>query len=148
MTIEKPDNLVDLFEQSTEKYKSKPLFGTKNMKTNTFEWATFGEVRERVDNFRGGLASLGITKGDGVGIIANNRTEWAIAAFATYGCGGRFIPMYESEIFNTWKYIINDAGIRFLLVSTRHIYDEVLPLIHQIESLEHIYIIEDTDHKA
>ncbi len=148
MTIEKPDNLVDLFEQATEKFKNKPLFGTKNMQTNAFEWVTFGEVSERVDNLRGGLANLGISKGDGVGVIANNRTEWAIAAFATYGRGGRFIPMYESEIFKTWQYIINDAGVRFLLVSSMLIYDQVSPLLEEIDTLEYIYVIDDGGEKS
>lgn len=144
MTIEKPDNLVDLFEESTDRFKTKPLFGTKNMTTHAYEWVTFGEVRQRVDNLRGGLAQLGISHGDGVGIIANNRTEWAIAAFATYGLGGRYIPMYESEIFKTWQYIIKDAGIKFLLVSSNEIYDQVTPLLDEIDALENIYII-DTD---
>ncbi len=148
MVIEKPDNLVDLFEQATDQYHSKPLFGTRNLSTNTFDWITYGDVRKRVDDFRGGLASLGISKGDAIGIIANNRTEWAIAAFATYGRGGRFIPMYENETFHTWQYIIKDANIRFLLVSSQDIYDKVQSLLNEIESLEFIYIIDDTGSKS
>lgn len=148
MVIEKPDNLVDLLEQSTDRYNSKPLFGTRNLTTNTFDWVTYGDVRKRIDNFRGGLASLGISKGDAVGIIANNCTEWAVAAFATYGCGGRFIPMYENETFHTWQYIIQDANIRFLLVSSQEIYDKVQSLLNEIETLEFIYLIDDQGSKS
>jgi long-chain acyl-CoA synthetase len=141
--IEKPDNLVDHFEISTERFKNNKLFGTKNKKTGQFEWVTYGDVRKRVDNFRGGLASLKIKAGDSIGIIASNRTEWAVAAFATYGLQARFIPMYEKETTRTWEYIIQDANIRFLLVSKREIYQKVEPLLSKIESLEFIYIIED-----
>jgi len=41
------------------------------------------EVNTRIDNLRAGLAKLGFNKGDAVGIIANNRVEWIVAAFAT-----------------------------------------------------------------
>jgi len=141
--IEKPDNLVEHFEISTEKFKNNKLFGTKNKQTGEYEWETYDDVRKRVDNFRGGLASLGIKKNDTTAIIANNRTEWVITAFATYGLGARFVPMYENEILKIWKYIIKDAGIKFLLVSTNEIYKQVKHLKDEIESLEHIYIIED-----
>ncbi len=145
---EKPDNLVDHFEIATEKFKNNKLFGTKNTQTGKYEWITYDDVRKRVDNFRAGLASLNITKDDAVGIIANNRTEWAVAAFATFGLGARFIPMYENEILKIWRYIIKDAGIKFLLVSNKKIYDQVKTLKDESESLEHIFIIEYSGDKS
>ncbi len=141
--IEKPDNLVEHFEISTDKFKNNKLFGTKNKQTKEYEWVTYGDVKERVDNFRGGLASIGIKKDDTTAIIANNRTEWAVAAFATYGLGARFVPMYENEISKIWKYITEDAGVKYLLVSTKEIYEQIKHFKDEIASLEHIYIIED-----
>ncbi len=75
----KPDNLVELIENSVQKYTNNPLFGTKTT-SGTYDWTTYKEVGQRIDNLRSGLAQLGIGKGDVVGIIANNRAEWAIAA--------------------------------------------------------------------
>ena len=40
-----------------------------------------------VTAFRGGLASLGVGRGDLVAIIADNRVEGAVACYATYGLG-------------------------------------------------------------
>ena len=143
ITIEKPDNLVEHFEIATDKFKNNKLFGTKNKQTGEYEWLTYGDIRKKVDNFRGGLASLNIKKDDAVAIIANNRVEWAVAAFATYGVGGRFIPMYENEILKIWNYITKDSNIKFLLVSNKDIYEQVKHFKDEIDSLEYIYIIED-----
>jgi len=143
ITIEKPDNLVDHFETATDKFKNNKLFGTKNKQTGDYEWLTYGDVRKKVDSFRGGLASLNIKKDDSVAIIANNRVEWAVAAFATYGLGARFIPMYENEILRTWQYITKDSNVKFLLVSNKDIYEQIKHFKDEIDSLEHIYIIED-----
>ena len=148
MIIEKPDNLVELFESSTEKFANNNLFGTKNKKSGAFEWITYGDVRKRVNNFRSGLAHLKIQKGDAVGIISSNRVEWAVAAFATYGLGAKFVPMYESENYKTWEYIIKDAAVKFLLVSTPTIYDQIKQLKDKIPTLENIYSIDATGEQS
>ena len=111
-----PDNLVEFLENSVSRYPSRPLFGTKDA-SGVYQWATYGQIGRRVDDLRGGLAGLGIGPGDAVGIIANNRTEWAIAAYATYGLGGRFVPMYESELPRVWQYIVTDSALKVLFVS-------------------------------
>lgn len=141
--FEKPDNLVELIENSLEKYPDNAMFGTKN-REGEYEWVTYREVGERIDNLRGGLSQAGINRGDAVGIIANNRTEWAISAYATFGLGGRFIPMYEKELNKIWKHIINDGGIKLLLVATNDIYDQIEAMRDELPGLENVYRIEGT----
>ena len=95
-----------------------------------------------MDNLRGGLAQIGVVKGDVVGLISNNRTEWAITAFATFGLCGRFVPMYEAELESTWRYIIEDSSIKVLLVSRPEVYEKVHGLTGDIDSLERVFLIE------
>ncbi len=140
--IKGPDNLVEIFEQAVERFKDRDLFGTKNSEKAAYSWVTYGQVAERVDNLRAGLASLGIKKGDSIGIIANNRVEWAVAAYATYGLSAKFIPMYESELDRILKYIITDSEVKLLFVARDDIYDRVRDFPNEIESLEKIIVIE------
>jgi long-chain acyl-CoA synthetase len=139
--LEKPDNLVEFLERSVAKYPDHPLFGTKNV-SGTYDWVTYREVGRRVDNLRGGLARQGIGKGDAVGLIANNRVEWAVAAFAAYGLGARFIPMYESELLHVWEYIITDSAVKVLLVSKQEIYDKIKNFTGKIPTLQKIFVID------
>jgi long-chain acyl-CoA synthetase len=141
--LEKPDNLVEFLERSVAKYPDHPLFGTKNV-SGTYDWVTYREVGRRVDNLRGGLARQGIGKGDAVGLIANNRVEWAVAAFAAYGLGVRFIPMYESELLHVWEYIITDSAVKVLLVSKQDIYDKIKNFTGKIPTLQKIFVIDAT----
>lgn len=137
-----PVNLVELFENGVKNFTNNPLFGLKN-KTNTgLDWMTYGEVGQRVDNLRGGLAQQGIDKFGVVGFIGNNRPEWAITAFATYGTGARFVPMYEAELESTWEYIIKDSGVKLLMVSKPEIYEKIAPLMERLPELEHIFVVE------
>ena len=91
---------------------------------------------------RAGLAALGVNKNDAVGIIAGNRVEWAVCAFATYGLGARFVPMYEKELKSVWQYIIRDAEIKVLFVSNPKIYEQLKNLQQEISTLKHFILIE------
>jgi len=136
-----PDNLATFLERSVAKYPDRPLFGTKNSQ-DEYEWVTYAEVGKRVDNLRAGLAGLGVGKDDAVGMIANNRTEWAVGAFASYGLGARWVPMYESELLHIWKYIITDSSIKILFVSKPEIYEQLKNFVNEIPTLEKIFLIE------
>jgi long-chain acyl-CoA synthetase len=114
---EKPDNLVEWWLESEKKFSNNVLFWTQNQE-GTLDSITYGEIGKRINNARGGLAQMGIGKDDAVGIISANRPEWAVLAYATYGRNARYIPMYEKELVQTWKYIIKDSEVKFLMVST------------------------------
>ncbi len=138
---EKPDNLVEWWIESEKKYKDTPLFLTHDNRGG-LNPIKYGEIGVRINNARGGLAALGVGAGDAVGIISNNRPEWAILAFAVYGRNARFVPMYEKELEKTWKYIIRDSGLKFLIVSNHDIYEKVKEFPSEIPALKNIYIID------
>ena len=138
---DRTDNLVDLFEKSVKKHGSNKLFGTKN-KAGEYQWVTYEEVSKRVDDLRAGLAAEGIGKGDAVGLIANNRTEWAIVAFATFGLGARFVPMYEAELVTTWRYIIKDSGVKLLFLSKPEVMEKFSEVRDDLPGLSKVIMIE------
>ena len=140
-TFEKPTNLVDMLETSVERYGERPLFGVADA-SGDYSWQTYGQIGKRIDHLRAGLARLGVGAGDAVGVIANNRAEWAIAAFATFGLGGRFIPMYEKELSKTWKHIINDANIKILFAANEDILIRVQQFRDEVANLEHLFLID------
>ncbi len=140
--LDKPDNLVEMFEQSVEKFGGNEWLGTKYKSGDGYGWVTYTQVAERIHNLRAGLAGLGIQKGDTVGIIANNCLEWAVACYATYGLAARYVPMYEAELKKTWKYIITDSTIKVLLVSNKDVYEKVKNWPEEIDSLSDIVLIQ------
>lgn len=140
-TYEKPDNLVEWWIESENKFSGNVLFWVHDGQGG-LNPITYGEIDKRIANARGGLARMGIGEGDAVGIISQNRPEWAVLAYATYGRNGRYIPMYEKELLQTWKYIIKDSAVKFLLVSTPEIYEQVKDFPADIPGLENIFIID------
>lgn len=139
--LDKPDNLVDWWQESVRKYADRNLIGTKS-KDGVYSWATRREINTRIDHLRAGLAQLGVSEGDAVGIIANNRLEWVVAAFATWGRIARYVPMYEAELIQVWKYIITDSQVKVLFVSKPEIYEKIKNFPSEISTLQHIFVID------
>jgi len=136
-----PYNLVERFETAVEKFADRKLFGTKNASGKGYEWVTYREVADRADHLRAGLAQIGVGKDDAVAIISNNSVEWAVACYATYGLGARFVPMYEAELVRIWKYILTDCGAKVLFVSKPEILEQVAGFPEEIEPLEKVVLI-------
>ena len=134
-------NLVELGEESCRTYSERPLFGTRT-ETGGYSWTSYGQFQVLVDALRSGLASLGVVAGDRVAIVANNRVEWAVAAYATYGLGATFVPMYEAQRPDEWQFILADCGAKVVFGSKEPIVEALEGMREKLPSLTHVVGIE------
>lgn len=130
------ETLVQLFQNSVEDYGAKEAFGEKQA-DGSWKWIHFQELKTMVDEARSGLAQLGVEHGDRVAIIADNRIEWAVLAFASFGLGACFVPMYEAQKPDEWAFILEDSGAKVVIGASNAIYEELAQLKGKIETLEH-----------
>jgi long-chain acyl-CoA synthetase len=135
------ETIVDIYKHSIPAFATRQLFGVK--KAGVWEWTTYAEFGKTVDRARRGLSALGVGKGDKVAIIANNRVEWAVAAYATYGRGAAFVPMYEQQPEKDWEYMVKDSETKVLFVATAAIYAKIKYFLASISTLQHIVVLED-----
>ena len=117
-------DLVDLFETSCEKYGSRPLYGRRS-EGGSWEWTTYGEVASLVERARAGLAAQGVRAGDRVAVISENRLEWVVGAFAAYGLGAAYVPMYRAQKAEDRRYILHDSGAKVVLTADTALASEV-----------------------
>jgi long-chain acyl-CoA synthetase len=134
--------LSELYAQSVASFPDNPLFGNRSP-DGTWEWLTYREFGEDIDKARGGLQSLGVTNGDRVAIISDNRTEWAVGAYATYSLGAAWVPMYEAQTQKDWKFILNDSGAKVVFVATDGIRAQIEEIQTGIDTLEAVIVIDD-----
>lgn len=128
-----PENIVELFESSVARNAPRELFGTKT--DQGWLWLTYADVARMVDAMRAALSSLGIGRGDRVAIIANNRVEWAVASYATYGLGAAFVPMYENQSEKDWAFILKDCGAKGVFVPNEAVRDRIAAMADTLPAL-------------
>ncbi len=130
------ETVVDIFQRSSREFAARKLFGEK--KDGQWRWMTYGEFAQRVDDLRGGLAQLGVVAGDRVAVISNNRSEWAIGAYAAYTLGASYVPMYEAQQEKEWEYILNDCGAKLVFCANKGLADRIKALQPNLPRLEHV----------
>lgn len=86
-----------------------------------------------------GLLELGIQPGDKIAIISNNRPEWNIMDIGIGQVGGIVCPVYPTVSENDYKFIFNDAEVRYVFVSDTEILAKVNAVKKDVSSLKGIY---------
>lgn len=88
------------------------------------------------------LQSFGIGKGDRVAILSENRPEWAIADYATMLIGAVVVPVYPTLTSEQIAWLLRDAGVRVLFLSTVEQLRKMQAVRQQIP-VEKIVIMDD-----
>src|SRR3954470_11298177 len=70
---------------------------------------TWSGLRDRVDAFAGGLAKLGVRRGDRVALLLANRPEFSIADLAVMTLGATPFSLYQTLSPEQAAYVIADA---------------------------------------
>jgi long-chain acyl-CoA synthetase len=138
------DTLVQLFENAVQRHGQRPAYGMR--RGAHWEWTTYGRLEELVTRCRGGLAALGVGRGDRVAIIADNRLEWVVAAHATYQRRAIFVPMAEAQLESEWKYILADSGARVCFAANAAVASRVNTLREDLLDLQYIVGIDAPEH--
>lgn len=134
--MQQASNLVELYQWSCEQHAEREILGTR--KSGTWQWLTYRQFRELVDNMRGGLASLGVQPGDRVAFIGDNSVEWAVAAYASYGLGAAFVPMYQAQRPTEWQFILADSSARVVICTNEPTYQTLEAMRDRLPELRHV----------
>src|SRR6266705_4552127 len=76
------------------------------------------ELYQKVAGVSRALTSWGISKGDRVAILSENRPEWTVADFASVLLGAVVVPIYTTLTPQQTAYILRDSGARVVVVSS------------------------------
>src|SRR3954466_12794690 len=106
------------------------------------------EAIERVKRIAHGLASLGITKGDRVAIISENRPEWSLVDLAVLSLRAVTVPIYTTQAVDQVRFILENSGARMLFISGKKLYKHAVEAIRSVENLERIVFFDADEFPA
>ena len=131
-----PGTLNELFFSSIEKYDKPDALQYK--RGGKYVPVSHREIERRVRHAALGLATLGVKRGDRVGILSENRPEWAIADYACLTSGITDVPIYPTLPPDQIAYILKDSGSVAVFVSTPEQAAKVAEVRSQLPSLTHV----------
>ncbi|NEV94139.1 long-chain fatty acid--CoA ligase [Psychroflexus sp. YR1-1] len=104
------------------------------------------EYIEQFNKISRGLLRLGVKPNDKVAIIStNNRTEWNIMDIGIMQLGAQDVPVYPTISEEDYAYVLNHSESKFCFVSDKEVYDKVMAIKGEVESLIEVYTFDQIE---
>jgi long-subunit acyl-CoA synthetase (AMP-forming) len=123
--------IAEAFRITAEEHPDRVAVRTKDDEVSL----TWSELRDRVDALAGGLAALGVKRGDKVALMLTNRPEFHLADLAVMTLGATPFSIYATYTREQIDYLIEDSGATVALIESA--FTERFP------ELEHVLVLED-----
>jgi long-chain acyl-CoA synthetase len=129
--------IIDILPYIDQKYKRSDVLNAK-IKGAWKSWS-IGEICSLADQLSNGLLNLGIGPDDKVAIVSPNRPEWVLADFGIAQIGAVSVPIYPTMSAADTEFILNDAGVKVVLVADRELYTKINGIKANTPSVQEIY---------
>ena len=129
--------LAELLQNSLRDFAPNEVFGEKQV-DGSWAYIHYREFGHQVAEVRAGLASLGVEKGDRVGIISDNCIAWAVSAFGAYSLGACVVPMYEAQHPDEWEFIVADCGAKVVIGADQRVCGALTCRKEKLPEMQHV----------
>jgi long-chain acyl-CoA synthetase len=99
---------------------------------------TWSQMKEEILALANGLASIGFKRGDKLGIIGANRPQLYWGMCAAQCLGGIPVPLYKDMVAEELQYVLEHAGIQFMLAEDQEQVDKVMEVQPECPALTQI----------
>jgi long-chain acyl-CoA synthetase len=103
---------------------------------------SYAELADQVQDFSLGLLELGVSPGDRVAILSENRPEWAVADYACLAARCTDVPIYPTLPAKQAEYILRDSGSVAVLASSDAQLEKVLAVKERLPAIRHVIALE------
>jgi long-chain acyl-CoA synthetase len=131
--------LIELFEQSVERFSENPLLWEKT--TDRYMPSTYREIHRQVLLAGAGLYSLGLKKGERVGLLSEGRNSWLISELAILYCGAINVPLSVKLESPDLKFRLEHSGSKMIIVSRSH-SDKISEVIDLLPGIEKVILLD------
>ncbi len=104
-----------------------------------YSWA---DTATEVSRWQRALAGEGLKRGDRVAVMLRNCREWVIFDQAALGLGLVVVPVYTNDRPENVGYILQDAGVRLLLIADEPQWQSLREIEDQLAGLTRIVSLE------
>ena len=137
-------SLPAMFFDQVGRLGDKPFLWAKH--AGRYEAISWTAAARDVRRLALGLRSLGIGRGERVGLISENRPEWVIADLAIMSAGAVTVPAYVTHTVEDHRHVFSNSGARAVIVSKPPLSARVLAAANQVSTIHTVVTIERARH--
>ncbi len=127
--------LIELFETSAAKFPNNPLLWEKPK--DQYIPSSYLEIREQVYLLGAGFMSLGLKKGERVGLLAEGRNKWLVSELGMFYCGVINVPLSVKLEATELKFRLAHSGSRMIIVSDGQA-SKIAEIINELPGIDYV----------
>lgn len=141
----KETTIPAIFQLRAEKYGDRVCVAYK--KDGSYTDISWNRMNKMIRDLAGYLISIGVKKGDRVGLFSENRYEWWVADQAILSIGAVDVPIYATNSSAEASYILKNSESKACLVSTEDHLERVLKAKKNLPQLKNLIIFDELSRK-
>lgn len=134
------DTLVRILNRNREEFGEATCM--KRFDGERFVDISYKQFADKALRIARGLLSLGLSRGDKVGLLSENRPEWGASYLGVLAAGGINVPLDALLKIAGWSHILRDSQARVLIVS-RNLLPEFEPIFDELPDLDFMVCMDD-----
>ncbi|MEW6533257.1 MAG: AMP-binding protein [Thermodesulfobacteriota bacterium] len=140
MTEYTPTTVPQMFLDRVSKHPGKVALRYKYL--GIWRDITWGEYLERVREVALGLSTLGVTAGDRVAVIGENRPEWLYSDLGTMFLGAVTVGIYTTSAAVQCEYVVGHSSAKVYIAEDEEQLDKALIFREKTPDLRKIVVID------
>jgi long-chain acyl-CoA synthetase len=145
ITPEQAGTLSGLFYERVQRSPDKVAYRYYDAATEVWKNLTWSEAGKQVARWQAALAAEDLQVGDRVAVIMQNCPEWVMFDQAALANGLVLVPLYTQDRAENAAYILQDAGVKLLLIGGQEHWDSLQPVREQLGFLARIISLSHID---
>ena len=109
---------------------------------------SWAEAAREIGRWQAALRQEGLARGDRVALQMANRREWGYFDLAALGLGLVTVPLYTNDRPGNVRHILEDAGVRLLLLETGQELAELAPIAETLGRLTRVLVLAPDEQTA
>jgi long-chain acyl-CoA synthetase len=143
--LQAADTIGAVFQERVRRTPDKTAYIQYNEELGVWQEINWHNLSSEVARWQAAFMQEGLRPGDRVALMLRNCVEWVMFDLAAQGLGLVTVPIYTNDRAENIGYILQDAGVRLLLLDTDDHWNELQQIHEQLAGLVRIVTLDQID---
>jgi long-chain acyl-CoA synthetase len=143
--LDEVGSLFELFRERVRRTPQATAYRYFDAQQHGWRDISWQQASQQVAAIQAALAKEGLQAGDRVALMLRNCPQWVLFEQAALGLGLVLVPLYTNDRAENVAYVLQDAGVRLLLLEGENALNQLDSISPQLQGLVRLITVDQCD---